>query len=215
MVGESGPQGLLGIDIGGSFTDAVSSDPVTGELRYGKTATYPDDLVRSLRESIDEVDASLEDVAVLRHGTTVVINAILTSSGAKTALLTTQGFRDVLEIGRTNWPEPYNLFYDRLPPLVPRELRLRGARAHGQSTGRGRACLSTTDALRCGDRPDRRGSRVSTAVAVCLLHAYVNPEHEQAGGRGRSSRLRSPTCTCRCPTSCRRSSGSTSGLRRW
>jgi N-methylhydantoinase A len=174
MTRESEPRGLLGIDIGGSFTDVVSSDPTTGTLLYGKTATYPDDLVRSLRESIAEVDAPLEEIAVLRHGTTVVINTILTSSGSKTALLTTQGFRDVLEIGRTNWPEPYNLFYDRLPPLVPRDLRFEVVE---RMSARGDVVVPLDEDALVSAMEIIRDEEVS-AVAVCLLHAYVNPAHE-------------------------------------
>lgn len=115
---------LLGIDIGGSFTDIVASDIDTGALICAKTPTYANDLVRSVREALDVVGVPSSDVSVIRHGTTVVINAILTRTGEKTVLVTTEGFRDVLEIGRTNWPEPYNLFFERIPPLVPRELRL-------------------------------------------------------------------------------------------
>ena len=114
---------LIGIDIGGSFTDIVASNLRTGDVRYAKTHTHPADLIRSLRDAMDAVGVPSDDVSVLRHGTTVVINADSHPSGSKTALLTTAGFRDVLEIGRTNWPEPYNIFFDRLPPLVPRELR--------------------------------------------------------------------------------------------
>ena len=110
---------LIGIDIGGSFTDIVSSNLSTGAVTYAKTHTHPDDLIRSLRDSMDVIDVPGHEVSVLRHGTTVVINTILTLSGSKTALLTTEGFRDVLEIGRTNWPEPYNLFYNRLPSRSP------------------------------------------------------------------------------------------------
>ena len=169
---------LLGIDIGGSLTDIVSSDPSTGSIHYAKTPTYPTDLVRSLSEAIDAVPDSLEGVAVLRHGTTVVINTILTNSGAKTALLTTAGFRDVLEIGRTNWPEPYNLLYNRLPPLVPRELRFEVPERLGAD---GSVVQELDEAAVLDIAAELRNMEVES-VAICFLHSYVDASHEQRVG---------------------------------
>ena len=169
---------LLGIDIGGSFTDIVSSDASTGAIHYAKTPTYPADLVRSLSEAIDAVPDSLEGVAVLRHGTTVVINTILTNSGAKTALLTTAGFRDVLEIGRTNWPEPYNLLYNRLPPLVPRERRFEVPERLGAD---GTVVQSLDEAAVLDIAAELRDLEVES-VAICFLHSYVDASHEQRVG---------------------------------
>ena len=166
---------LLGIDIGGSFTDIVAWDPSTGAIHYAKTPTYPTDLVRSLREAIDAVPDSLRGVAVLRHGTTVVINTILTSSGARTALLTTVGFRDVLEIGRTNWPEPYNLFHNRLPPLVPRELRFEVP----ERLGADGTVVEPLDEDAVATIAQRLRTEAVESVAICLLHSYVDPTHEQ------------------------------------
>ena len=80
---------LLGIDIGGSFTDIVASNLQTGEISYAKTPTYSQDLVRSLREAIAAISVPVGEIGVIRHGTTVVINAILTRSGKRTALVTT------------------------------------------------------------------------------------------------------------------------------
>ncbi len=169
---------LVGIDIGGSFTDIVSFNLKTGAVTYAKTHTHPDDLIRSLRDVMDAIGVPSEEVSVLRHGTTVVINTIITLSGSKTALLTTEGFRDVLEIGRTNWPEPYNLFYNRLPPLVPRELRFDvpervgadGAIVHPLHE---EVLLQIVEQLRAAE---------VEAVAVCFLHSYANPEHERRVG---------------------------------
>ena len=169
---------LLGIDIGGSFTDIVSSDASTGAIHYAKTPTYPADLVRSLSEAIDAVPDSLEGVAVLRHGTTVVINTILTNSGAKTALLTTAGFRDVLEIGRTNWPEPYNLLYNRLPPLVPRERRFEVPERLGAD---GTVVQPLDEAAVLDIAAELRDLEVES-VAICFLHSYVDASHEQRVG---------------------------------
>ena len=171
-------QHLLGIDIGGSFTDIVASNLSTGAIAYAKTHTRPADLIRSLREAIEAVGVPTDRISMLRHGTTVVINALLTRSGGKTALLTTAGFRDVLEIGRTNWPEPYNLFYNRLPPLVPRDLRF-DVPERMAADGSVVAPLDE-DALRA-IIGQLRAAEVET-IAVCFLHAYLNPAHEQRVG---------------------------------
>ena len=169
---------LVGIDIGGSFTDIVSTNLQTGAVTYAKTHTYPEDLIRSLRDAMDSIGLPSEEVSVLRHGTTVVINSILTLSGSKTALLTTEGFRDVLEIGRTNWPEPYNLFYNRLPPLVPRELRFDVP----ERVGADGAVVHTLDEEVLLQIVEQLRATEVEAVAVCFLHSYANPEHERRVG---------------------------------
>lgn len=171
-------QVLLGIDIGGSFTDIIASNLETGELSYAKTPTYNQDLVRSLREALEAVGVPSADVSVIRHGTTVVINAILTRSGEDTALITTEGFRDVLEIGRTNWPEPYNLFFDRLPPLVPRERRFElGERL--SASGEVVRPVNEQEVEALAERIKDSGAK---SVAVCFLHSYANPAHERLVG---------------------------------
>ena len=169
---------LLGIDIGGTFTDIIASNLETGELTYAKTPTYNDDLVRSLREAMEAVGVPSADVGVIRHGTTVVINAILTRSGERTALVTTEGFRDVLEIGRTNWPEPYNLFFDRLPPLVPRERRFE----LGERMAANGSVVRPVDLAEVEKLAKAIAASGAKAVAVCFLHSYVNPEHERLVG---------------------------------
>ncbi len=116
----------VGIDIGGTFTDLVAMDEKRGvwKIKVLTTRTDPSvgalDAVRRLLEK-ERVDAGL--VRVVIHATTLASNALLTGNVPKTALVTTAGFRDVLEIGRQNRPELYNLQVDRLPPLVPRRYR--------------------------------------------------------------------------------------------
>src|SRR3989442_3639840 len=116
----------VGIDIGGSFTDLVATDEKRGvwKIKVLTTPTDPSlgalDAIRRLLEK-ERVDAGL--VRVVIHATTLASNALLTGSVPKTALVTTAGFRDVLEIGRQNRPELYNLQFERLPPLVPRRYR--------------------------------------------------------------------------------------------
>ena len=167
---------MIGIDIGGTFTDLTAYDPTSGKLIFGKTTTtaLPDQgAVSGLRRLIaDGVD--IRHAAVLKHGTTVVINSILERRGAKTALITTEGFRDTLEIGRGSRPESFNLFYRRLAPLVPRDLRFE---IRERMSARG-------EILKALDRAALpRLAKLITeaeieAVAICFLHAYRNPNHE-------------------------------------
>ena len=111
-------------DIGGTFTDLVFLDERTGDIGLTKAPTTPayfaEGVVNTLRKA--EVDAG--EASFFVHGSTVVINALTERKGAKTALITTYGFRDVLEIGRANRPDLYNLYYIKPKPFVPRYLRL-------------------------------------------------------------------------------------------
>jgi N-methylhydantoinase A len=165
---------LVGIDIGGTFTDVVTLDVGSGRLRHAKRPSDPADLVKGIRQALVDDEVPLSDVAVIRHGTTVVINAILQRVGAKTALVTTAGFRDVLEIGRTNWPEPYNLFYDRDPALVPRELRFEV----GERLGAGGVEVRSVDLDGVRALAPTLREQGIESIGVCLLHSYANPEHE-------------------------------------
>ena len=116
----------LGVDIGGTFTDAVMMDEATGEISLVKMASTPQDpsvgfmnvVERSLRER--ELDAGA--ISYIVHGTTVVTNTIIEGKGAKTALIATEGFRDVFEIARQIRPKLYDIFCEKPPPLVPRYL---------------------------------------------------------------------------------------------
>jgi N-methylhydantoinase A len=165
----------LATDIGGTFTDLVAFD-ADGAITVAKASTTPSDLPAGVLDAVGEVDVPLEDVAELVHGTTVVINAVTERKGAATALVTTRGFRDVLEIGRGNRPDMYNLVSRKPTPFVPRRHR-----------------------LEVGERVDRRGNVLVPldltdldpvveicrldgieAIAVCLLHSYAHPAHEQA-----------------------------------
>ena len=113
----------LSADIGGTFTDVAGFDEATGELRLGKTLTTPSRLVEGIQTGVEKAGASFDAARLLLHGTTVAINTILERKGARCALLITQGFRDVYEIGRINRPEAYNLFFRKHEPLIERALR--------------------------------------------------------------------------------------------
>ena len=113
----------LSADVGGTFTDVAAFDENTGALRLGKTLTTPQRLVTGIENGVGKAGSQFSAAQLFLHGTTVAINTILERSGAKCALLTTQGFRDIYEIGRVNRPESYNLFFQKHAPLIDRDLR--------------------------------------------------------------------------------------------
>ena len=111
---------VVGVDIGGTFTDLVAIDSATGEAVVAKEASVPDDFVSGVSAALARAD--LGELAQLRHATTVGTNAIIERRGARTALITTAGFRDVLLAGRANKPDLYDSDWDPPAPLVPRSL---------------------------------------------------------------------------------------------
>lgn len=176
----SGPAIRAATDVGGTFTDLVyfTTDPVTGAQRVhtAKAETTPPEFERGVVDVVHKAGLVPAEVAFMAHGTTVVINAITERTGARTGLITTEGFRDSLEIARGNRPDFFNLFYRKPPPLVPRHLRREVA---GRLTHKGeeRAPLDLSALPQIIH--DFREADVE-AVAICLLHAYADPRHEQA-----------------------------------
>jgi N-methylhydantoinase A len=162
-------------DIGGTFTDLVAVDEQTGALIVGKAPTTPADLPRGVLDAVAAAGVSLEAVAELVHGTTVVINALTERRGARTALVTTKGFRDVLEIGRGNRPDMYNLVSRKPLPFVARRHRFE-VRERVDRRGNVLVPLDLADVepIVVSCRRDE-----IEAVAVCLLHSYAHPAHEQ------------------------------------
>jgi N-methylhydantoinase A len=167
-------------DVGGTFTDLVYfvTDPVTGaqEVSTAKVDTTPPDFERGVMNVIAKSAVALEDVAFMAHGTTVVINAVTERSGVVTGLITSQGFRDVLEIARGNRPDFFNLQYVKPAPFVPRRLRREVAGTLTQK-GQERKPLDLTPLPAILD--DFRAAGVE-AVAICLLNSYADPSHELA-----------------------------------
>jgi N-methylhydantoinase A/oxoprolinase/acetone carboxylase beta subunit len=153
----------LGADTGGTFTDVVADDG-----RVAKVLSTPADPARAVAEGVGRLAPS---PAFLAHGTTIATNALLERRGARVALVTTEGFADVIEIARQDRPSLYDQWADRPEPLVPRELRFEVPGRLG-STGRE---LRPVDGGRLPALPEG-----VEAVAVCLLHADLNPEHERA-----------------------------------
>ncbi|MDX6562127.1 MAG: N-methylhydantoinase [Gaiellales bacterium] len=163
-------------DIGGTFTDLVVVDDETGEVRIAKVSTTPGDLAQGVLDVIAAGDVEAGQIEELVHGTTVVINALTERTGARTALVTTAGFRDVLEIGRGNRPDMYNLVSRKPPPFVPRRHRFE-VRERVDRNGSVLVPLVLDDLEPVVTACERDGIQ---AVAVCLLHAYAHPAHEQA-----------------------------------
>jgi len=171
----------VGIDIGGTFTDLVAVDEKHGLWKIKVLTTSTDPSVGALgavRRLLEKEGVDPRLVRVVSHATTLASNALLTGNIPKTALVTTSGFRDVLEIGRQNRPELYNLQVERLPPLVPRRYRFE-VQERITYDGGVLEPLSASQAVRIARRVRRLG--IGT-VAVCLLHSYANPNHEKRVG---------------------------------
>src|SRR3954471_13981783 len=113
----------IAVDIGGTFTDLAVYDLDSGAMTFGKVLTTPAEQSRGVGHALDAAAVPLDQASAFIHGTTVAINTVIEATGARTALITTRGFRDVLEIGRGNRPQSYNIYFQRLPPLVPRAWR--------------------------------------------------------------------------------------------
>jgi len=170
----------VGLDIGGTFTDLVLLNETTGELRLHKILTTPDDPARAAMDGLLELCAAagvaVRDVTVLVHGTTLVTNAIIERRGARTALLTTRGFRDILEMGKEQRYDIYDLFLRYPDPLVPRRWR-REVDERVAVDGEALEPLDRDAVRRAAERLAADGIE---AIAVSFLHAYRNPAHEQA-----------------------------------
>lgn len=165
----------VAVDIGGTFTDFVCLDEETGQIIEEKTHTTPDNFSRGVEDAIEQADIDLKEVIYFVHGTTVVINAVTERSGAKTALLTTKGFRDVLEIGRANRPDMYNYFYKKPVPFVPRYLRYE---ADERLTFEG-IILKEIDDDEIREIAKEMKAQGVEAVAVSFLHSYKNSVSEK------------------------------------
>jgi N-methylhydantoinase A len=165
----------LAIDIGGTFTDLAAVDRATGRLVLSKADTTPGRLAQGVLAALERSGVRARDVDAFVHGTTVVINIVTERRGAATALVTTRGFRDVVEIGRANRPDLYNLAYAKPRPFVPRRLRFEVTE---RITYRGEV-LTPLDEDELQQVAERLRDAQVDAVAVCFLHAWVNPEHER------------------------------------
>ncbi len=174
------PTHSLSIDIGGTFTDFTLHDVETGDLSVHKVLTDPEDpasaLIRGVREILADTGTAPESLRLVVHSTTLATNAIIERKGAKTALLTTRGFRDVLELGREQIYDMHDLHARYPDPIVPRHLRAEVP----ERVDRDGRVLQELDLETSAQVLDELVEQGVEAVAVSLLHSYNNPVNEQA-----------------------------------
>jgi len=164
----------IGVDIGGAFTDIVAYDEETGSIIYEKVESTPKDFAIGVIEAVKKIDISLSNVGYIFHGQTVVINTVITRTGAKVGLITTKGFRDVLEIQRANRRDMYNLLYVKPEPLVPRYLRLE-VEERIMYDGRILKGLNRDDLSSAIRKLREHGVE---SIAIAFINSYANPIHE-------------------------------------
>jgi N-methylhydantoinase A len=173
----------IGVDSGGTFTDVCLFDEAAGSISVWKVPSTPDDpsrgIAQGITEGIAQVGADAAAVSYFGHGTTVGTNALIQRRGVKTGLITTDGFRDLLEIGRQKRPDLYDLQADKPPVLVSRDLRLE-VPERVRHDGTIETALDE-DAVRRAARILRDAN--VAAVAICFLYGFVRPEHEAAARR--------------------------------
>ena len=164
----------LAADIGGTFTDVAAFNPKNGELNFGKTLSTPASLIDGIATGVAKAGTSFPEAEIFLHGSTVAINTMLERTGAKTALLITEGFRDIYEIGRVNRPDAYNLFFQKHQPLVERALRFEvNERLYAEGE-----VYKPLDEERVHQICAFIREEGIEAVAILLLHCYANPAHE-------------------------------------
>ena len=164
---------LIGVDVGGTFTDLIKLDQNTGKVRLAKVASTIENQAFGVMQSIAEAETNLKNVALVVHGTTTTTNAVLERKLSRTGLITTAGFRDVLELGRRTRPQPYGMKGHFLP-IIPRDLRLEvGERM--DYAGRILIPLNESSVREAGKK---LLDQAVESVVVHFLHAYANPEHE-------------------------------------
>jgi N-methylhydantoinase A len=165
---------IAGIDVGGTFTDLIALDSASGEVRLAKVPTTPQNQAYGVLAALAEAKLSLETLGLLIHGTTTTTNALLERKLAKTGLITTKGFRDVLELGRRTRPTPYGLT-GTFEPLIPRELRLE-ATERMDAEGGVVAPLNEEELRAAAKRLAALGCE---SLVIHFLHSYINPAHER------------------------------------
>jgi N-methylhydantoinase A len=175
VFGNTPMRGLrVATDIGGTFTDVAAFDPGSGRLFFGKALSTPQDLVEGIANGIGKAGLPVEEASLFVHGTTVIINALLERKGARTALVVTEGFRDIYEMGRGNRPESYNLHFTKHVPLVERALRF-VVRERVMADGE---VLVPLDEASVEAVCDALVEQRIAAVGILLLNSYCNPQHE-------------------------------------
>jgi len=169
----------IGVDVGGTFTDFVLHDPRRDLVHTGKLLTTPDDpseaIVNGIARLLKEKDLKAEDLHSVVHGTTLVTNTVIERTGATVGLITTEGFRDVIEVGRETRYDLYDLFLEAPPTLVP---RYRRREVKGRMDFEGQELLPLDEAAVATIARELVADGCE-AIAISFLHAYRNPAHEQ------------------------------------
>jgi N-methylhydantoinase A len=178
---------LIGVDVGGTFTDIVSFDLATRHYRFAKVPSIRGEQWRGVVSALEGLGVAGTSVQRVAHGTTIATNALLELNGAKTALVTTQGFRDIIEIGRTRRMIGglFDMFFRRPPPLVPRDRRFE---VDERIDARGQI-LRAVDSARVREIVGLLHAQAVEAVAICFINAHENPIHERALADALSAQL--------------------------
>ncbi|MGD0053804.1 MAG: hydantoinase/oxoprolinase N-terminal domain-containing protein, partial [Vulcanimicrobiaceae bacterium] len=169
---------VLALDIGGTFTDLIAFDLASGQIHQAKSSTTPYDLAVGIRETLAKSGLPIASAETFVHGSTVAINTAIERTGARTALVVTEGMRDVYKIGRGSRPEAYNIFFKRPEPYVPRHRTLEVVErlnADGE-------VVTVLDRAHATGVAQRLNSDDIEAVAVVFLHSWNNPDHEAEVG---------------------------------
>ena len=166
----------IAVDVGGTFTDVIVLNEETGALRFEKVETVPQNPSRGVLQGFQKAEANPDKVNYFVHGTTLGINALLTRTGAKVAVVTTLGFRDVYELGRTDREPMYDFKYRKPKSLVPRYLAFE-VEERLNYKGEVLTPFNRENARTVAARIKAEGVE---SVAVCFLHSYANPDHELA-----------------------------------
>src|SRR5256886_605695 len=164
---------LAGVDVGGTFTDLVLVDEATGEVRVAKVPTTGANQAAGVQAALARAAAGAAELKVIVHGTTTATNALLERKGARCGLITTRGFRDVLELGRRTRPRPYGLI-GSFEPVIPRELRVEVSERMS-ATGEIYRALNKEEVASAARALLSAGAE---AVVIHFIHSYANPAHE-------------------------------------
>ncbi|HWF96048.1 MAG TPA: hydantoinase/oxoprolinase family protein [Xanthobacteraceae bacterium] len=164
----------LAADIGGTFTDIAVFDDRSGKLVFGKALSTPGRLVDGISHGVQKAGSDYRSAGLFLHGSTVAINTVLERTGARTALIITEGFRDIYEIGRINRPDAYNLFFQKHVPLVERALRFE-VKERVLADGEIDRPLDEGEIARLGEQLARSGIE---ACAILFLNCYAKSDHE-------------------------------------
>ena len=165
----------VAVDVGGTFTDVCIMDEDTGAIRIEKTPSTPDDPMRAILTGVDDAAVDLADVTMFSHGTTVATNALITRKLPRTAMVCTEGFRDVVEIRRSNKEDLWDTYKDVAKPYIPRRDRLT-VKERIDAAGKVLQELDEEDARRVAEILKRREVK---AIAVCFINSYANGQNER------------------------------------